>query len=47
MSKKHHVLALAFACRAVFPSEIAAALADCENLAKARDREFDFLRIDE
>ena len=23
MSKKHHVLALAFACRAVFPSEIA------------------------
>jgi hypothetical protein len=44
MSKKHHVLALAFACRV--PSEIAA-LADCENLAKARDREFDFLRIDE
>jgi hypothetical protein len=46
MSKKHHVLALAFAGRSVFPSEIAA-LADCENLAKARDREFDFLRIDE
>ena len=46
MSKKHHVPALAFTCGAVFPREIAA-MADLENLAKARDREFGSLRIDE
>jgi hypothetical protein len=43
MSKKHHVLALAFTRGAVFPSEVPT-LADFKNLAKARDREFGSLR---
>jgi hypothetical protein len=39
-------LALAFACGTIFPSKITA-LADLENLAMARGREFGSLRIDE
>jgi hypothetical protein len=46
MGKKHHVFALTFTRWAAFPSKITA-LADFENFAKARDREFGFLRIDE
>jgi hypothetical protein len=46
MSKQYHVLALAFTGGAAFPSEIAT-LANFESFAKARDWEFDFLRIDE